>query len=207
MEPKWLEWARRLQALAQSGLTYSENAFERERYEQVREIASQMMASQSQEAFERVQALFAGEQGYATPKVDGRGVVFDGQGRILLVKELRDGGWTLPGGFADVGDSPSEAVVREVREESGYEVRAVKLLALYDRRRHGPLPPRPWHIYKVFIRCELVGGSPKDSHETAGARFFAEGEIPELSAGRTTPGQIARMFEHYRHPLLPADFD
>ncbi|HEY3446980.1 MAG TPA: NUDIX hydrolase [Myxococcales bacterium] len=207
MEPKWLEWARRLQALAQSGLTYSESVFERERYEQVREIASEMMASQSDETMERVVGLFAGENGYATPKVDGRGVVFDARGRILLVRELRDGGWTLPGGFADVGDTPSQAVEREVREESGYEVKAIKLLALYDRNKHGLVPARPWHIYKIFLRCELIGGAPKDSHETAGARFYAEDEIPSLSSGRTTPKQIARMFEHFRNPHLPADFD
>ena len=207
MEPKWLEWARQLQALAQSGLTYTQSEFERERYEQIREISSRMMAEQSDESFERVRDLFAGEKGYATPKVDGRGVVFDAQGRILLVKELRDGGWTLPGGFADVGDSPSEAVVREVREETGYEVEAVKLLALYDRNKHGPVPARPWHIYKIFLRCELIGGAPKDSHETAEPRFFAESEIPSLSSGRTTPSQLARMFEHYRNPELPADFD
>jgi len=206
MEPRWLEWARRLQALAQSGLTYTDSEFERERYEQVREIASQMMAWQSGEDFERIRDLFAGEKGYATPKVDGRGVVFDAQGRILLVKELRDGAWTLPGGFADVGDSPSAAVEREVREETGYEVKAVKLLALLDRSKHG-LPPRPWHIYKIFLRCELVGGAPKGSHETADPRFFAEGEIPPLSPGRTTPAQLARMFEHRRHPEWPADFD
>jgi ADP-ribose pyrophosphatase YjhB (NUDIX family) len=173
----------------------------------VREIASEIMAAHSDQTAERVVALFAGERGYATPKVDGRGVVFDAQGRILLVRELRDGGWTLPGGFADVGDSPSQAVEREVREESGYEVKAVKLLALYDRSRHGPVPARPWHIYKIFLRCELTGGSPRDSHETAGARFFCEDEIPELSPGRTKPGQLARMFEHYRRPDLPADFD
>ena len=207
MDPKWLEWAKRLQALAQSGLTYTQNAFERERYEQVRDIASEMMAARSDETVERVVGLFAGEEGYATPKVDGRGVVFDAQGRVLLVKELRDGGWTLPGGFADVGDTPSQAVEREVREETGYEVKATKLLALYDRSKHGPVPVRPWHIYKIFLRCELIGGAPKDSHETAGARFFAQAEIPSLSNGRTTPGQLARMFEHYRNPDLPADFD
>ena len=207
MESRWLEWARRLMALSQSGLTYSENDFERERYEHVREIAAQMMASQSEESFERITNLFAGEKGYATPKLDGRGVVFDEQGRLLLVKELRDGGWTLPGGFADVGDSPSEAVEREVRKETGYEVKAVKLLALWDRSKHGHLPPRPWHLYKIFFRCELVGGAPKDSHETAEPRFFAEDEIPPLSLGRTTPKQVARMFEHLRHPEWPAEFD
>lgn len=206
MEPKWLDWARRLQALSQSGLTYSENPFEIERYEKIREIAAEMMAAGSDADPERIRALFAEERGYATPKVDGRGVVFR-DGKILLVREVRDGGWTLPGGFADVGDSPSEAVVREVLEESGYIVRAVKLLALWDRTRHGHVPPRPFHLYKVFLRCEIVGGAPQDSHETAEPGFFGEDEIPPLSLGRTTPRQIARLFEHYRDPTLPTDFD
>jgi ADP-ribose pyrophosphatase YjhB (NUDIX family) len=206
MDPKWLSWARGLQALAQSGLTYSQNPFEQERYRQIREIASQMMAEGSSEDLVRIVNLFAGETGYATPKVDGRGVVFRA-GKILLVKELRDGGYTLPGGFADVGDTPSEAVVREVREETGFEVRAVKLLALFDRHKHGHVPPRPFHIYKMFFRCEIVGGAAQDSHETAGADFFAEDRIPPLSLSRTTPAQIVRFFEHLRQPDLPTDFD
>lgn len=209
MEPKWLIWARKLQALAQSGLTYSENPFERERYEQIREVAAQMMAEQSGMDCERVIALFAGQTGYATPKVDVRGVVFDERGRVLLVKEKRDGLWTLPGGWADVNDAPSAAVEREIFEESGYRARAVKLLALWDRGnpRHGHQPPRPFHVYKLFIRCELLGGSAADSIETEGASFFAEADVPPLSLSRTTPAQIARLFEHYRDPDLPTDFD
>ena len=206
MEPRWVEWARRLQALAQSGLSYSQSPYELERYREVREVASQMMAQGSDASFQAVEDLFAGETGYATPKVDGRGVVFR-DGKILLVRELRDGAFTLPGGFADVGDTPSEAVVREVLEETGWQVRPVKLLALWDRRKHGHVPPRAFHIYKVFIRCEIVGGGPKDSDETAEPGFFGEGEIPPLSLSRTTPAQITRLFEHYRNPDLPADFD
>lgn len=206
MDPKWVEWVQRLQALSQSGLTYTESAFERERYEQIREIAAEIAAAHSGERLEVVRELFSMDRGYATPKVDGRGVVFK-DGKLLLVRELRDGNWTLPGGFADVGDSPSEAVVREVREESGYEVRAVKLLALWDRNKQSPGAPRPFHLYKMFIRCELVGGEPRDSHETAEPRFFGEDEIPTLSVGRTTPKQVARLFEHLRDPDLPTDFD
>ncbi len=114
--------------------------------------------------------------------------------------------WTLPGGWADVGDSPADAVVREIREESGYETRATKLLALLDRNRHNH-PPHVNHIYKVFIRCEIIGGAPTTSHEIQGVGFFAEEEIPVLSLTRIMPAQIARMCEHYRHPNLPADFD
>ncbi len=206
MEPKWLDWARRLQAVAQSGLTYTREEFERERYEEVRTIASEMMAAGADYDFQKIRDLFAGETGYATPKFDGRGVVFQ-DGKVLMVREVRDGGWTLPGGFADVGDTPGEAVVREVLEETGYQVRATKLLALWDRTRHGHVPPRPFHLYKVFIRCEIVGGAPQSSHETADPTFFGEHEIPPLSMGRCTPSQIARLFEHLRHPDWPADFD
>ncbi len=149
--------------------------------------------------------LFAGDAGYATPKIDVRGVVFR-DGKILLVQERSDGFWTLPGGWADVGDSPAEAVVREIREESGFETRATKLLALLDRSRHGH-PPHVNYIYKVFIRCEILGGSPATSHEIQDVGFFAEDAIPELSLTRNVPAQIARMFEHYRQPDLPADFD
>jgi ADP-ribose pyrophosphatase YjhB (NUDIX family) len=122
------------------------------------------------------------------------------------VKERVDDCWTLPGGWADVNESPAEAVVREVYEESGYQTRAVRLLALYDRRKHDH-PPHPWHIYKVFFKCELVGGAPATSIETDGVAFFHKDEIPPLSVGRVTAAQIARFFEHYHNPSWPADFD
>jgi ADP-ribose pyrophosphatase YjhB (NUDIX family) len=205
LQLKWLEWARELQALAQSGLTYSKNPFEIERYEKVREIAIEMMAERSDLDVEIIRDIFANEGGYATPKVDVRGVVFH-KDAILLVKELRDRRWTLPGGWADVNDSPAEATVREVYEESGYRTRAVKLLACYDRSKHGH-PPYAFHIYKLFFQCELIGGEPADSVETSDAAFFREDEIPELSLPRVTPEQIARFFEHYRHPEWPTDFD
>ena len=205
MTTNWLKWARQLQAIAQSGLTYTRNPFETERYKQVREIAVEMMVAHSDLETNKVRDLFASETGYATPKTDVRGVVFRDD-KILLVKELRDGRWTLPGGWADVGDSPAGATVREVFEESGYRTRAVKLLACYDRNKHGH-PPSGFHIYKLFFQCELVGGEPADSHETGGAAFFHENEIPDLSLPRVTPVQIARFFEHYRHPEWPTDFD
>lgn len=206
MIPKWLEWAQELEAIAQNGLTYAPNEYEVERYTKVREIAAEMMASQSGIDKQVIAGHFADGAGYETPKVDVRGVVFRDDG-ILLVRELADGGrYTLPGGWADVGDSPSEAVVREVWEESGFRVRALKLLALLDRNKH-PHPPHIHHIYKVFILCEITGGGAKDSNETSGAAFFREDQIPELSEGRVTHQQIARLFEHYRNPGLPADFD
>ena len=205
MEPTWLDWARRLQAIAQSGLAYSPNQYDLERYEAVRQIAAEMMADGSASPVAPIRDLFASQAGYATPKVDVRGAVFR-EDRILLVEEREDGGWTLPGGWADVGESPAEATVREVREESGYETRAVKLLAMYDRNRHGH-PPIPFHAYKVFFQCDLIGGEPASSNETAGVDWFGEDSLPSLSTSRVTAAQIRRFFEHYRHPHWPTDFD
>ncbi len=205
MDPQWLEWAQRLQALAQNGLTFTQNPFDIERYTTVRNIAAEMIAARSGVDRAQVLDLFGHDEGYATPKVDVRGVVFRDDA-VLLVQERSDGGWTLPGGWADVGASPAENVVREVYEESGYRTRAARLLAVYDRSRH-PHPPRPFYAYKLFFLCELLGGEAAASAETSAVGFFREDELPPLSLARVTPGQIARAFEHYRHPDWPADFD
>jgi ADP-ribose pyrophosphatase YjhB (NUDIX family) len=205
MTPKWLEWARDLQAIAQTGLNYTKNPFEIERYERVREIAAEMAVTHCDVDGARIRDLFAGEAGYATPKVDVRGVVFRDDA-VLLVKERRDGLWTLPGGWADVNDSPGEATVREVYEESGYRTRAVKLLACYDRDKHDH-PPYGFHIYKLFFQCQLVGGTPTGSIETEEVAFFREDEIPPLSLPRVTPAQITRFFQHRCHPEWATDFD
>ena len=164
-----------------------------------------MMAQAWNCDMESVRELFAAEAGYATPKVDLRGVVFREE-QILLVQEHEDGGWTLPGGWADVGESPADGTVREVREESGYETRALKLLAVYDRNRHGH-PPIPFHAYKLFFLCELIGGAPAGSYETDAVDWFAEDQLPALSLSRVTAAQLHRFFEHHRNPQWPADFD
>ncbi|MBE9106886.1 NUDIX hydrolase [Nostoc cf. edaphicum LEGE 07299] len=205
MQPKWLEWAQKLQAIAQSGLTYSEGVYDIERYKQLRAIATEIMANYSNVEHSYVLDLFSRELGYATPKVDVRGAIFRDD-TILLVKERVDGCWTLPGGWADVGESPSEAVVKEIYEESGYQARAIKLLAVYDRNKQGH-SPLPFYVYKLFFHCELIGGSPSSSIETEEVGFFPEGALPVLSLGRVTPAQITRLFQHYRQPGLPTDFD
>jgi ADP-ribose pyrophosphatase YjhB (NUDIX family) len=177
-----------------------------ERYRAIRDIAAEMMTASSNVALETVSGLFSGQSGYSTPKVDTRGVVFRGQS-VLLVREREDDCWTLPGGWADVLESPREVVEREVREESGYKTRAVKLLALYDRSKHPHSPPFPFHVYKLFIHCQVLGGSPSASSETSEVAFFSEDSLPELSLSRVTPQQIRRFFEHMRNPQLPTDFD
>jgi len=205
-EPRWLQWARQLMAIAQNGLTYAESHFDTERYEQVRHIGAEMMSEQSGTDHQRILDLFSGEVGYATPKVDVRGVVFR-EDCILLVKERADGLWTLPEGRADVNESPKEAVVREVEEESGYRTRATKLLAVFDRAKHPHTPPFPYHIWKLFMRCELVGGDAATSHETDDIEFYPENALPDLSVSRVTESQIQRLFGHHRDPDLPTDFD
>jgi hypothetical protein len=143
MNPQWLDWMQRLQAIAQTGLAYAQDPYDIERYEAVREIAVEMAAAHTGTELSYVRNLFAGQVGHATPKVDVRAVVFRDDA-ILLVRERAEGRWTLPGGWADINESPSEAVVREAYEESGYRIRAVKLLALYDRNKHAH-PPYPFH--------------------------------------------------------------
>jgi ADP-ribose pyrophosphatase YjhB (NUDIX family) len=203
-----LDWVKRLQAIAQTGLTYAKDPYDIERYQRVRQIAAEMLAARSSGVSStEIVDLLARDVGYATPKVDVRAAVFSDKG-VLLVRERSDGAWTLPGGWADVGDSPSLAAVREVKEESGYDVVARKLAAVYDRdhERHGH-PPIPYHVYKLFFLCEIVGGDAKASIETDAVAFFAEDSIPPLSLERVSPGQIAHLFEHHRHPEWPTSFD
>lgn len=204
---RWLDWVRELQAIAQTGLAYDKDPYDSERYRRIRDLAAEIAAAYTGADFAMIQELFAQDIGHATPKVDVRGVIFEND-QILLVKESRDGRWTLPGGWVDIGESPSEACVRETYEESGYKTNAVKLLAVYDRAKHGH-PPHLWHIYKLFFRCESLGAPEPlpPNTETEAVALFAEDALPELSIGRVTPAQIKRLFEHYRNPDLPTDFD
>ena len=165
-----LIWARKVQALAQTGLAYTKDPYDRERYESLRQIAAELVAASAATVPASLIDSFTCEIGYATPKIDVRAAVFV-EDQLLLVKERSDGRWTLPGGWADVGDSPSVAAVREVKEESGYSVIAKKLAAVYDRDLHGH-PPMPYHVYKLFFLCELVSGMPQVSIETEAVFFF-----------------------------------
>jgi ADP-ribose pyrophosphatase YjhB (NUDIX family) len=204
--PPWLGWARRLQAIAQSGLTYCKDKFDIQRYHEIHEIAAELMASGTSQTDSAALAdIFAQQSGYATPKIDVRVAAFQND-RILLVHEVEDGCWTLPGGWADVGEAPAVAAAREAREESGYEVRISKLAALFDRDLHGH-PPYAFHSYKLFFLADVIGGAPQKSNETDDAQFFAEDQLPPLSLTRVTPSQIAHLFEHFRRPELPTSFD
>lgn len=207
--PQWLIWAQRLQAVAQSGLFYNPPPFDRERYEQILAIAAEMLASGTDAGFDQIKAVFDAQAGHATPKVDVRAAVFQ-DNRILLVQEKLDHfRWTLPGGWADPGESPSTAVAREVLEESGYRVRAAKLVAVYDRNRH-PHPPYAFAVYKLFFLCDLLDHDRRvdaANTETGEVAFFPIDSLPELSLPRVLPEQIARCYAHHLDPALPTDFD
>jgi ADP-ribose pyrophosphatase YjhB (NUDIX family) len=210
MSDRWLQWAQRLQALAQTGLTFALNDFDRDRYGQVAQIAAEMMAAGGMGEVDGLLELFAQQQGYTTPKVDVRGVIIL-KDKLLLVREkLDEGRWTLPGGWADVGESPSLAAEREIDEEAGYTARATKLLALYDRNKHGHTP-FIFHTYKVYFRCELVDETQHlvANIETEETDWFAEAELDalDLSIGRVTLKLLKRFFEFERHPDWPTDFD
>jgi ADP-ribose pyrophosphatase YjhB (NUDIX family) len=205
-DPQWLTWSKRLQAIAQTGLTFTRDHYDQERYHELHEIAAEMMAAGSgMPDSEKILGLFTSENGYATPKIEVRGAVVR-EDQILLVREREDGFWTIPGGWADVGESPADMVVREVKEETGYEVAPRKLAALFDRNKH-PHPPIATHAYKLFFLCELIGGELTPSFETPEIAFFPRHALPPLSAPRITEYQIEHMFQHFEHPEWPTTFD
>jgi len=207
-EPAWLLWVREMQALAQTGLAFSRDPYDRDRYEQLRRLAARIMAEHTGIPTERIEALFAAETGYATPKLDVRGAVFR-DGRLLLVREAADANrWTLPDCWADVNESPAESVAKEVREESGFAVRVVKLAAVWDRARHAHTPAYAFHIWKLFFLCEITGGEARTGPETTEVAFFAEDALPaDLSVSRVLTPQLRRMFAHMRDQALPTEFD
>lgn len=205
MEPKWLEWAKQLQSIAQAGLAYSNDPFDIERFETIRNISVEMLSEQTGMDTTSVKELFANETGYATPKVDVRAVVFK-DNKILMVKEKSDGFWSLPGGWGDIGLSPSEVAEKEVLEESGMEVETTKLISVLDEKFH-PHPPSAYHVYKLFIQCNIIGGKPEADLETSDVDFFAENELPPLSTARNTETQIQEAFQHLHNPDRPVNVD
>ena len=201
---KWLDIAQNLQSIAQAGLTYTENKYDVERYEQIMQLSKDIIDQHSDMNMERLDKLFGLEEGYLTPKVDVRGVIFRGE-KVLLVKETIDGKWALPGGWADVGLTASEVVEKEVKEESGLEVKTQNLLAVFDKKCH-PHPPDIYYVYKMFFLCQEVGGSTQVGMETSDIGFFGIDELPELSVGRNTKSQIEQMFALKENPQ-PTLFD
>ncbi len=203
--PDWLGWARTIQALAQTGLTYASNPFDRERYTKLEALAVEIFAAHTGEPAATVRQWFDVQPGYATPKVDVRAACFR-DGRILMVRERSDGGWCLPGGWADVGDEPAAAAEREAREEAGFECAAHKVIGVFDANRGGE-PFSAFHAFKIIFECEILGGQPQPDHEILEVAFFARDALPKLSPNRTTPAQLAECFAHLDDPARRTAFD
>lgn len=203
--PRWLAWAREIQAIGQTGGHFASNDFDRLRYGRLVEIASEILAHYTEIPEGAFNGDFNLQAGYATPKVDVRAAVFQG-GRILLVQERADGKWSLPGGYADVNEQPSAMVEREVREESGYIVRARKVVGVYESN-HDRQPLSVYHAYKVVFLCDLLGGEARPSNETLAADFFGLDQLPPFSPNRTKLRFVEEAFAHLQNPDRPAAFD
>jgi ADP-ribose pyrophosphatase YjhB (NUDIX family) len=200
--------AIKLAALAQDGLTFGADDYDLDRYQQIRQLAAELLAVLSGRPAAELVLELSRDSGYATPKAEVRGVVFDERERVLLMRERTDGLWSLPGGWADPGDAPSAAVSREVREETGYHVTVGKLIACWDREVQGNPPPMAVHVYKLFFLCHRSGiTQPPDALETLDVGWFSLGSLPPLSAGRVNERQLQRALAHHRDPALPTEFD
>ncbi|MBN1536065.1 MAG: NUDIX hydrolase N-terminal domain-containing protein [Anaerolineales bacterium] len=203
--PRWLTWAREIQALAQTSYHFSENDFQRQRNQRLMEIAAEIIGEYSHLEIVPLVDAFNAQVGYATPHIDVRGAVIR-DGKLLMVKENQDGGWTMPGGWADVGDVPSEAAEREVWEEAGFRVQARKVVGVYDANRVGPL--EVFHAFKIVFLCDILSGEARPSNETSEVAFYGEDEIPAVLSGeRTKPRHIADVFKAYKDPGCLSAFD
>lgn len=205
MQEKWLDWAIRLQAIAQSGLFYSKDKYDLERFQQIRDLSAEIMSEHTDLHVDKVKDLFCCEKGYQTPKIDVRAVIIENN-CILMVKEQIDGKWSLPGGWAEVDLSLSENIMKEVREEAGFTVSVQKLIAVLDARKHNPAPA-PYGIYKIMVLCKRISGSFTANIETSDCGFFSPDDLPELSTGRITREQIDLCFQAVRDPGFMPFFD
>jgi ADP-ribose pyrophosphatase YjhB (NUDIX family) len=203
--PRWLEWAREIQALSQTGYHYAANEYQRKRYHRLTEIAAEIVSENSTLSLDDLIHMYSLQRGYATPKVDVRGAVFR-NGELLLVREISDGGWTMPGGWADIEEHPSRATEREVWEESGFQVQARRVVGVYDANRIEPMSV--FHAYKIVFLCDLVGGQARPSNETSNVSFFSSEDIPEdLSGERTKDRHIRDAFAALDDPGWVTAFD
>jgi len=194
----WLLLAKKLQSIARAGLTYSDNPYDINRYEQLQQLTAEILHHYTGTDMDKISDLIRSEKGYLTPKVDVRGVIFRDD-EILLVREKVDGNWSVPGGWADVGLTPFEVAEKEVWEETGLTVKAIRLLAVLDKKCHDH-PPDLFHVYKLFVLCEETGGALSGGLETSEAGFFTRDNLPSLSKNRITRDQIDLLFEYKNNP-------
>ena len=203
-QPKWIEWTREIFSLSQAGLAYSKNEFDLARYKRLQEITAEMIENGSEHSKESVLESFSMQAGYATPKIDVRGAIVH-EGKILLIQERTDERWAMPGGWADLGDAPASVAEREVWEESGYRVKAEKVVAVIDANRIEPL--EFYHAFKIIFLCKLIDGTPRTSNETMAVGFFNMNELPPLSLFRTNEDMLREVFAHVEDPDRRTAFD
>ena len=202
---KWLRWAIELQSIAQNGLAYVNNEFDKERYERLREISAEMISEKSSIYLEKVKDLFCNETGYQTPKIDTRAVIFNND-KILLVHE-NNGTWSLPGGWCDVLESIKSNTIKEVKEETGLDVKATKVIALQDRNKHNT-PTYAYSVCKVFVICKIIGGKFKNNIETTEIKYFSLNELPKNFANeKCTKEQVEMCFKAKDNKYWQVEFD
>lgn len=201
---KWLQWAVELQSLAQAGIFYGKDAFDKERYERIREIAAEMISHKTDIPTDKIKNLFCNEIGYQTPKIDCRAVVFQND-KILLVQE-KNGTWSLPGGWVDVNVSVKENVVKEVKEEAGLDVTADMVIAVQDREKHN-LPVYAYKVCKIFVLCSAIRGEFNSNIETISSNYFGMNELPILATEKNNEEQIKMCFEAYQSENWKTFFD
>ncbi len=192
-DQKTLNLVKRLKLLADTGLVYATNDFERERHEEIRSISMQLMSELSGQKFERLEDFFMPADDYPTPKVDTRAFILNEQNEVLLVKEQIDGKWSLPGGWADIGYTPQEVIIKELQEETGMNCSVIRLLAVYDKKCH-PHPPQPFYVYKMVFHCKIETGDIDPNYEIEDAGYFKIEELPELSQDRILKSQIQHLY-------------
>jgi len=201
----WIEIAKKINSIAQTGLTFTKDKFDKERYLELQELSLTIMNNITEIDTNKLDFVFNRDIGYQTPKVGIRAVVFRDD-KILLVKEKMDGRWSLPGGYADTGMLPSEIAINEVKEESGFDVKPTRILGLIDYNKYQD-KPFPFDVYQLFMECEITGGQAQTGIETIDVGFFKISELPKLSERRVTKEQILKMYELYKDKELKPIFD
>lgn len=202
----YLNTFKKIKALAETGLVYAQNGYEIERNQELVNLSKELMAAIANQPVETFDKYYLPPTEYPTPKVDVRALLINEQDEILLAKEKMDGKWSIPGGWADIGHSPTEVIIKEVEEETGLQAEVVRVLAIYDKRCH-PHPPQPWYVYKIMFLCRQTGGSLRGSHDIEEARWFALDQLPPLSEDRILESQIRELYHLAKHPELPVVCD
>ena len=201
-----LEWIKRIKALAEMGLVYTENDYDKERFEEMRTLSHQLMSVMTDVPLKVLEDFFLPQKDYPTPKVDIRGFILNEEKQVLLVKEGEDGRWSLPGGWGDVGYSPSEVIIKEIKEEAGLEAAVVRLLAVYDKKCH-PHPPQPFYVYKLVFYCTVDAGLMQTSFDIEAARYFDIGQLPDLSEDRILKSQVEQLHAMVTQETLEVHID